>query len=948
MTPAPRGDSQPSRAILPETGRADYGFAGYLLAMSVAAVFAGSCLAATPVKAPSPEGLVDENAPVAREESEGPGSETARAAEASPLLKDADAVLSGDYAGVDTATLLASLQEKAKWGELSARLLEVQGILLWNRGDRQMALACLRRLDKPSPHSVGLLAEGALAKGDRYEAASLFLKAARASAPGDGRAPDLYRRHLELKRDPAVESELAARLEKLGRYSEASLIRVKDPSRAAADPAEALRVGAMLASQGLVNEALALYRLAIGKHPDDLALRQQLAAACEADGRRLEAGRAYAELFVMDPAATAARDRALAHLEASGAAHDAALRQLLETAVTRDPANARLRFKLAVACLAAGDRAAAHLHLSQALASDPKNPTYLSRLPETLEGDSLIAAHSAWLRKEYEQRGGSARLVELAARAYGLEGKSAEAGRAWFQLYTMAPQNVAGKREAVLALFATGDPAYLSIAGRLAAPIAEKAPGDREIALILLKAYVQDGQHDQASEQARQLLKAFPDQAEAADAALAAAKSMLAMEKPAPAQAVLADLVAAHPSPEASLLLGGILHAGKQCPAAVEHLEAAAAAFPVAQWMLGECLEAMNEPLRASLAYQAYGARTGDKEGLLALARVNRSLGDAAKESESLEALASKGWANESDKLRLGFSLAAAGDSAKAAKVFEELYQSRTKVPAEPAWVDAGMFLGARFAAEGKHDKAIRALSIALRADASKAAGWRLLGDCQVSRRLWKVAFESYAGAEAAGGSDLDLARKQLEVALKLDSKKDLAKAYAAVARHDPAQAEAHAWLAGWHRGERNYLDAAHHYRMLAKEKPEDAKAWEGLGNCLAMVPDLAAAGEPLQKAIDLGAESDEVYVNRARAYREEGSKDMAASILEFLLSRNPRSYLGLLWSAKFAEADGRPELAMEFFKKSSRLNPPRTDWPELASQGVTSASAGSNPPASP
>jgi Flp pilus assembly protein TadD len=162
-----------------------------------------------------------------------------------------------------------------------------------------------------------------------------------------------------------------------------------------------------------------------------------------------------------------------------------------------------------------------------------------------------------------------------------------------------------------------------------------------------------------------------------------------------------------------------------------------------------------------------------------------------------------------------------------------------------------------------------------------------------------------------------------VDVAKKLGSRKELAGAYASLAARDPSDHAAQEFLAAWHLDERNYLDAAHHYRQLARARPGDAKAWEDLGNCLAMIPDLEAAGEALQVALDLGAVSEETYVNRARAYRQEGSRDMAASILDFLLSRNPRSYLALAWSARFAAEDGQSELAAELLERASREAPP-------------------------
>lgn len=883
-------------------------------------------------------GVLDENAPPAPASADSTGSETERAALASPLLRDAAAVVAGSFQGVDTAALMAGIRAKAQWGELSDRLVEAEGILLWNRGDWRAAMICLRRVPKPGPLASGLLAEGLLRRGDRWEAAAQFLKAARAYPPEDARSQDLYRKYLGIKPgDAAVEAELATRLEKHGSRSEAARLHLKDPKRAAADPATALRVGGMLAAEGHADQARSLYRTAIALHTGDKALRLALAAACEAADRRLEAGRAFADVWDLDPADPAPRDRAIAHFEASGPAAQAPLGELLAKAVAADSLNHRLRFKLAVARLAAKDRQGAYGHLSAALRESPGNPTYLSRLADAIEGDSLLVAHFPHIRSEFEQRGGSVRLVELAAMGYALTGLPAEACRAWFQLHRLAPQKLQGRRDAVLSLAACDDPAYLSLAGRLAEPMAAAAPGDGDLARVLLKAQIQDGEHDKAARTARQMLKAFPQDG---GEVLAAAKAMLSMERAGPAKDLLLDLFRSAPSPEVSLLLGGILQGEKDCPSAVDHLEVAADSFPVAFWMLGECLESLNDPLRASLAFQTYFSKTGDKESLLAMARVHRALGDPSREKETLEALLTKGLGGDGERLRLGFVHAALGDSAKAAALFSELFRNRAAIsaPAGTAWADAGLSLGARLAAEGRHDRAIRILTLALQADSTRPAGWRLLGDCQAARRQWKPAFAAFERAEAAGGSSPELARNMVEAARKLGGKKETARAYASLVRHGSGHAEAHAWLAAYHRGERNYLDAAFHFGRLAEIHPGDPKAWENLGNSLALVPDLASAGEALQKALDLGVEADEVYVNRARAYRHEGVKDMAASIMEFLLSRNPRNHLALIWSAKFAEEDGHPEIAIELFKKAARLPPPRTAWPELASQGVTSA----------
>src|SRR4051812_8928064 len=64
-----------------------------------------------------------------------PGTEasdtTLSAADTSTLLLDIKPVLAHSYPGIDTAALLARVQERQKWGEKDDRLIEAEGILHW-------------------------------------------------------------------------------------------------------------------------------------------------------------------------------------------------------------------------------------------------------------------------------------------------------------------------------------------------------------------------------------------------------------------------------------------------------------------------------------------------------------------------------------------------------------------------------------------------------------------------------------------------------------------------------------------------------------------------------------------------------------------------------------------------------------------------------------------------
>ncbi len=136
----------------------------------------------------------------------------------------------------------------------------------------------------------------------------------------------------------------------------------------------------------------------------------------------------------------------------------------------------------------------------------------------------------------------------------------------------------------------------------------------------------------------------------------------------------------------------------------------------------------------------------------------------------------------------------------------------------------------------------------------------------------------------------------------------------------------------------KEYGEAAICLRRIVAVNPEDRAAWESLGNSLALVPDLKAAAEPLQKAIDLGSEQESVLINRARAYRNEGEHDMAESILSFLLGENPKSYLALIWSAHFAKIDDEPKLAEALYRQADLMGLRSKEWEDLIELGLKSA----------
>jgi Flp pilus assembly protein TadD len=858
---------------------------------------------------------------------------------ANALLLDIKPVLAHDYAGIDTAALLGRIQERLKWGERDDRLVEAEGIIHWDRGDAHLAVPCFKRLAAPGPFAMRFLAEAYTARGEKYEAAGWYLRAARASRPGDPASVELYRKYLEIRpADAQAELELAGRLEDQMRFDEAGDLYWKHRDRLLKDTAAAVRVADMISAHGRLADAAALILELRAAHPEAKSLSVRLAGIREAQGDRVAAAAAWTDAWSLDAADSTARNRALAHLEASGPAGEAPLKELLEKALRYDSASAALHFRLAVLQLKGGDRKGAYAHLDLALRASPGNPTYLARLPEAIEGDSLILVHAALLKSRFERDPASPRLALLAARAYSLAGDKPAACKTWARVAAADAKSLDGRRDAFLDLTACGDPASLQLASAIGSK--QLAAGfDRDAARAMIPIALKSQDYARAADYASRL--AIESPGDAPDG-LAAAKAMLLAGRDAEARQVLKAIAEHAPAPEAAMLLGRLYHASKEWAKAAEQFRVARDSFPEAPRLLGECLAELKDYPGAASEYQAHYARTGDKESLRAAARMYRAANDPAKETEALQALEAKGGAGDEERLRLGLAMAAQGDTRAAMAAYEELFRGRASLPAGSGWSDAALQYGIQMARDGKLDKASHALAMGLKAAPAGTPGlsepWMRLGECLAEKKQWREAYAAYASALAADSNSGEAAAEMLNAARKFDGKKEMADAYRAVYRLDTLNADANAALAASHQAAHEYREAAVHYRRVVDARPTDAKAWENLGNALAMIPDLKAASGPLQTAIDLGAQSDEVYVNRARAYRVEGAKDMAASILEFLLNRDSHDYLAVLWSAKFAEEDGNQAAASDLFRKTAKLTAPHSPWPELTHADVKEA----------
>lgn len=857
----------------------------------------------------------------------------------SALYQDVKLVLAQNYSGLDTASLISKIQAKLQWSEKDDRLIEAEGILHWDRGEIHLALPCLLRLAQPSPLAMNLIGQCLIKKGDRYEAATWLLMAARAYPSTSDKSIPLYKQFLEIKPNQGkVVMEFASKLELQKKVSEALVIYSRHQAEIILDTQATLHMGMLLSSQGRDKEAVTLYKLGSQSHPENKTLWTRQAEALELLNQKVDAAQAWIHLWDLDPLDTTARNRAMAHLEASGPGVDSALKSLVEKSLEKDPNSAALHFKLAVISLRAGDRGKAYLHLNQALSASPKNPTYLSRVPEAIDQDSLIKIYFPYLKSQSEREGASARVFQLVARGFSMTGEPAKACHAWIQAHTLSASALDGRRDALLDLAKCNDPISQSFAETLGDKLTPQGT-DHEVLVAMSQVYLHNQSMVKATALNVRLVNAFPQEA---PIGLAAAKILLSAGLDQEAKDVLTAVVEHVSNPEASFLLGKIYDLMKDCPHASEQFALAESVYPEASKLRGECLLEMKDYQGAAVEFETHHSRTGDKESLRSQARINRQMGNASQELKVLEELNSKNSASEEEKLRLGFLNAGQGDTSKALTLFTELLRTRASLPEDTLWSQAALMIGIRFAQEGKSEKAIKYLSMGLKSAPksipNRAELWMQIGDCYVERGQWKEAYFAFGQGLQVAPRSIVLARGQLQAAKNLNDKRNLEVAYRTINSLDSQDEGAHRFLSQSAQESGDYKEAAVHFRKISETHPTDPKAWENLGNALAMIPDLPAATSSLQTALDLGAESDEVYINRARAFRMEGSKDMAASILEFLLSRNHKDYLATLWSAKFAEEDGEQQKALAMFKQASKLPSPKTLWPQLATQGILEA----------
>ncbi len=774
-----------------------------------------------------------------------------------------NAVLAGKPLPKDTVTVSAEFQKRMQWGQHDERLLEAEGRLALAQGRWIEALAILQNLVQPTPAVMELVAQCLDLKGEKYESAAWKLRAARAYGPSEEKSLLLLHEYAALRPDDAdALAELAVALYRQNHEREAAALYRDHADEFTRSESTALDAGTVL-EELIPASAVGFYAKALGRNPMSEALGKRLGKMLRTAPASRETAAQWQMLWELSPADTGARNRALAAWEGAG---DTVRHQtLLEKALMRDSLSPSLNFRAARFAWSFGDRQAARRHAEIAAGGGEKGSECAVILAETAENDSAVSRYLPQFLAESRSSSASASVLRSAARGLALQGKYAEACRLYDRAYAASPAILQGRAEVLKDLEQCQEPVFQALMVKLGG-----------LESVGPKALTSIGRHDVQEKKWEDLAGVLTRLTATVDSSGKSGRDALEMTEALSQQR--ADLakpilkkLAEGGSADAAALLGKILLDSGQCAEALPHLNAAKAAGKGVESQLSRCLLA-----------------TGDSAGAQSV----------------LEKLLERKAAGTADKIQLGLLLQSHGEATRAGPMLDEALREKDAAAA-PGYGEASLAAGLWAWGSGRADKAKRHLQTALKLLPDSVSGWRALGQAYAALGNWTEAAEAFAQGWARSPDDPALIEGLLTVAKKSGDKTALEHAYTAVLRLDSNQLEAARFFADLRSEQKRWAEASPFLRRLAEAEPGNGRAWARYGNCLTELSDFSHAGPALQSALDLGIEDEDVFINRARAYREEGAKDMAASILNFLLTRNPKSERARQWQAKFAEEDG-------------------------------------------
>jgi tetratricopeptide (TPR) repeat protein len=155
---------------------------------------------------------------------------------------------------------------------------------------------------------------------------------------------------------------------------------------------------------------------------------------------------------------------------------------------------------------------------------------------------------------------------------------------------------------------------------------------------------------------------------------------------------------------------------------------------------------------------------------------------------------------------------------------------------ANPAVAQQWVAYGQKLVAQRNYDGAIKAFSTAARADSRSAAAYKGLGNCFYYKKDYPNALKYYKFAYQLNPADTGLGGfiPKLEAAAAQSQKASLSDT---AARYYNAK---------------QYDQAISYYNQALASNPNDAKAWQGLGNCYYAKQDKPKAVEAYKKAVQL------------------------------------------------------------------------------------------------
>jgi tetratricopeptide (TPR) repeat protein len=808
-----------------------------------------------------------------------------------------NAVLEQRFLGIDTAALMQTLKQRAHWGESDSRFIEAEAVLHFIQGDWNQAFVLLRRVARPSAGGLAILAECMQRKGEVYEAAAYHLRAASAYAAQPIARIRHLREYLEIFPDKAdIRIDLAQTLAAAEQFSEAADIYLKHETRWSHDTAQVESVSSWLQQSGRYGELEGLLKRARVAHPDHRGLALRHAELLGNLGERRKASEAWMALWKSEPLRADWGRHVFIHTEAQlktwkpipsvpSENRDTSLwvQPVLEAAAAIEPGNGAWRGLLVQACLHQEDTACAYREASTLV----DHPDFAAILQQVVRSDAEILTHFEVLKKGFDPRHADVQWAAKVARGHSLQGQNAEACKLWLKIRERDVTYFASRAEAANDLASCREK-------QAAVALTEVAP--------------------------KASLAGLSEQALAQTA-----EALLQTGRTASALPMLRQLVHGHGEGE-----GG--RESKVSPAARMK----------AQWLLAEALASQGDTLAAAReGQQAHEALNSAGKAINASQAEKLLQWHAAttprQERAWLEILHRHGRLRIEQKVRLGLLRFDDGDHAQASELLRPVLRDPMlgggneakknpgppKPHSDPLAAQAGLAglqVGRYLASRRNWDPAIEALSLGIKHHPDSLADHMLLARALAARQRYEEAvgaFELASRAELAS-QDADFQQERFKAAQHLRDAGAILRAATAIADLDPDSYDMQRQAGFAYLPTHDFDGSQRFFARMTLLAPEKREGWEWLGISLAAAGDLQTAAEPLQKAIDLGSVREEVFIHRARAYREVGEKDMAESMLSFLLSQNPRSYLALVWSARFAKSDGADAAANEYLRKAS------------------------------